>query len=75
MLFRSIIYNSLPYGLLGYRDVLLEMGLYRFLLSFTLESPGRTKEVAEAFQKAYIQGQQVSGEFSFTKGHMKRGVE
>ena len=71
----NIIYNSLPYGLLGYRDVLLEMGLYRFLLSFTLESPGRTKEVAEAFQKAYIQGQQVSGEFSFTKGHMKRGVE
>ena len=68
------MYNSLPYGLAGYRDTLLKMGLSRFLLSFTLESGAETKKTAEAFLLAYEQGIVQEG-VSFTRGHMKRGVE
>ncbi len=70
----NVVYNSLPYGLLEYRDALLKMGLSRFLLSFTLESGGQTRKTAEAFLLAYEQGIVQEG-FSFTRGHMKRGVE
>ncbi len=70
----NIVYNSLPYGLPGYRDTLLKMGLSRFLLSFTLESGEETKKTAEAFLLAYEQGIVQEG-VSFTRGHMKRGVE
>lgn len=66
----NIIYNSLPYGLPGYQDTLRGMGLYRYFLSFTLESGAQTRKVAEAF----LRGQGPEG-FTFTKGHMKRGVE
>lgn len=70
----NVVYNSLPYGLPEYQDSLLKMGLHRFLLSFTLESGEETRRTAEAFLLAYRQGTVQEG-FSFTKGHMKRGVE
>ncbi len=70
----NIIYNTLPYGLLEYKEALQRMGLHRFFLSFSLENPAETKKVMEAFQKAYGQGEVTQG-FSFTKGHMKRKVE
>ncbi len=72
----NIIYNSLPYGLLEYRETLQKMGLYRFFLSFTIESHEQTRRVAQAFWEAYGQGAKVAADsFSFTKGHMKRKVE
>lgn len=70
----NILYNSLPYGLLEYQKSLSEMGLYRFFLSFTLESAEETRKTAEAFIRAYGKGMAQEG-FSYTKGHMKRGVE
>ncbi len=70
----NILYNSLPYGLLEYKERLVRMGLYRFFLSFTLEDPKRTRKVVDAFLQAYRK-ENVRGDFSFTKGHMRRGVE
>lgn len=70
----NAVYNSLPYGLLEYKDTLLRMGLHRFYLSFTLESGEETRRTAEAFLLAYERGIVQEG-FSFTRGHMKRGVE
>lgn len=70
----NVVYNSLPYGLLEYKQVLQKMGLRRFFLSFTLESPSEAQEVAGAFIQAYGQGWAGEG-FSFTKGHANRGVE
>lgn len=70
----NIIYNSLPYGLPGYREILQGMGLHRFFMSFTVEDGACTEKVAHAFVRSYIQGGRIEEEFSFTKGHMKRGV-
>ena len=50
------------------------MGLDRAFLSFTVEDAARTESVAQAFIRAYVQGERIEEEFSFTKGHMKRGV-
>ncbi len=70
----NVIYNSLPYGLPGHKEILQGMGLDRAFLSFTVEDAARTESVAQAFIRAYVQGERIEEEFSFTKGHMKRGV-
>lgn len=70
----NIIYNSVPYGLLKERDRIKALGFSHLRLSFTLESSREMKGILRDFI-GYYKGKSVPGEYSFTKGHYKRGVE
>ncbi len=72
----NVIYNSLPYGLLKEAEEVKELGFLYLRLSFTLESPGEVRRIAEDFLECY-KGCKVTPNkhYTLTKGHFKRGVE
>ena len=70
----NIIYNSLPYGLLGEHERVRALGVSSIRLSFTLETPEETGKILEDFKAAY-RGGAVLHQYEFTKGHFKRGAE
>lgn len=70
----NVIYNSVPYGLLKEKSHVKELGFSHLRLSFTLESPEEIKGILKDFIGCY-EGEITPGEYFFTKGHFKRGVE
>lgn len=70
----NIIYNSIPYGLLGEAKQIKELGIDKIRLSFTMEKTEEALKICRDFVNAYGKGRKVSpGEY--TKGHFKRGAE
>ena len=70
----NIIYNSIPYGLLGEARQIKELGIEKIRLSFTIEETDEALKICRDFVSAYRKGKKVSaGEY--TKGHFKRGAE
>lgn len=70
----NIIYNSIPYGLLGEARQIKELGIEKIRLSFTIEEADEALKICRDFVSAYRKGKKVSaGEY--TKGHFKRGAE
>lgn len=70
----NIIYNSIPYGLLGEARQIKELGIEKVRLSFTIEEADEALKICRDFVSAYRKGKKVSaGEY--TKGHFKRGAE
>ena len=70
----NIIYNSIPYGLLGESRQIKELGIEKVRLSFTVEKADEALKICRDFVNAYEKGKKVSpGEY--TKGHFKRGAE
>lgn len=70
----NIIYNSIPYGLLGEAEQIKELGIDKVRLSFTMEKTEEALKICRDFVNAYGKGRKVSpGEY--TKGHFKRGAE
>ncbi len=70
----SVIYNSLPYGLWKELGSVCEMGFTHLRLSFTIESPRKTEEIARSYTGSW----EMAGYFAedtLTKGHYNRGVE
>ena len=70
----NIIYNSLPYGLLKERRQVEALSPASLRLSFTVETPAEAVEVFRAFRKVYHENGNPA-EYTFTKGHFKRGAE
>ena len=70
----NIIYNSIPYGLLGEAGQIKALGINKVRLSFTMEKVDEALKICRDFVTAYRKGKKVSpGEY--TKGHFKRGAE
>lgn len=70
----NVIYNSLPYGLLKEAGDVQKLKTAGLRMAFTIESGKETKELLQAFLDTYLYQRQAP-EYSFTKGHWKRGVE
>ena len=70
----NIIYNSLPYGLLKEKKQVEAIAPSSVRLSFTMETPEEAREIFRAFRKVYHENGSP-GDYPFTKGHFKRGVE
>lgn len=72
----NIIYNSIPLGLLKEADRVKNMNFMRLRLSFTIEEQKDVKNRIKEFYQAYFGGETPDLPVnSFTKGHLKRGVE
>ncbi|MDO5335943.1 MAG: DUF3656 domain-containing protein [Eubacteriales bacterium] len=66
--------NSLPLGLLKEREQVERLGPEGARLMFTLENGEEVRKLANEFVQVYKYGKNA-GEYEFTKGHFKRGVE
>ena len=71
----SVIYNSLPLGLVKEADEIRFMHPAAVRLNFTIETLEETKEIAAAFAGTYCKGIAVPAEQEYTKGHFRRKVE
>ena len=71
----SVIYNSLPLGLVKEADEIRSMHPAAVRLNFTIETLEETKEIAAAFAGTYCKGIAVPAEQEYTKGHFRRKVE
>ena len=71
----SVIYNSLPLGLVKEADEIRSMHPAAVRLNFTIETLEETKEIAVAFAGTYCKGIAVPAEQEYTKGHFRRKVE
>lgn len=71
----SVIYNSLPLGLVKEADEIRSMHPAAVRLNFTIETLEETKEIAAAFAGTYCKGIGVPAEQEYTKGHFRRKVE
>ncbi|MCR5053351.1 MAG: U32 family peptidase [Lachnospiraceae bacterium] len=65
----NVIYNGIPYEILGEKENLQKMGFAGFKIDFTIENERKTSEILNAFKT----GQKISGDR--TGGHYGRGVE
>ena len=70
----NIIYNSLPYGLLGEAKKVLALGMQSLRISLTMESSEETERILDEFLGVYYHNR-IPAERNFTKGHFKRGAE
>lgn len=68
------ILNSLPLGLLKEREQVESLGCAGVRLMFTLEKGEEVRKLANEFVQVY-KYRKYAGEYDFTKGHFKRGVE
>ncbi len=77
----SVIYNSVPTGLLEEAQQILEEGFESLRLNFTCETKEEVKNLLDVFVGAYgLKNKNVKKKNpkempEFTKGHFKRGVE
>ena len=72
----STIYNASPLMLLGMEDVVKKLGPSALRLQFTTEGPGQVARCLRAYADRFRYGLQVEPPCqTFTRGHMKRGVE
>lgn len=72
----NTIYNPAPTSLLGYEALAGKLGAAFLRMAFTVENEAMTKELLEAFSKAFVHGEPVEAPYKdFTRGHFKRGVE
>lgn len=72
----NTIYNPLPLSLLGYERAVEKMGISNVRLAFTVETAKETKDVLNAFSRAFLEGEESEEPVKdFTRGHFKRGVE
>ncbi len=71
----NVIYNYLPLNLIGRLDNMKKNGLAgAYRIEFTMESGEETLNIIDSY-KAYLGGNEVKTEGSFTSGHYKRGVD
>ena len=71
----NIIYNSIPYGLLKDYKRVLPLAGGGIRISFTIEDPGRTREIFRIFRDVYVKGKEPGKDLTLTRGHFRRGVE
>ncbi len=78
----NIVYNTVPLSLLREREQVEKLGVGSYRISFTLESPGRVREILEEFLRVYSPGfsglspsRELFREQGFTRGHFSRGVQ
>lgn len=72
----NTIYNQVPLSLFDNRRELDTLKPESLRLSFTVESPEKTKAIAGAFVSKFLLGEEEAWTFGdFTRGHFKRGVE
>lgn len=72
----NTIYNQVPLSLYGNKKELDALKPQGLRLSFTIETPERAAEIADAFAEKFIRGREAAYGFGdFTRGHFKRGVE
>lgn len=72
----NTVYNQVPLSLYDNKKELDALKPGGLRLSFTIESPEKTAEIAKAFAEKFAEGRDSAYEFGdFTRGHFKRGVE
>ena len=72
----NVIYNTAPLYLADQPETMEGLRTRKIRLDFSGEEAAETRQVAEAYYKAWICGEKVScpGK-EYTRGHMKRGVK
>lgn len=73
----TVVYNSLPTGLLQESRAVAHLGCRSGRLVFTDETPDLTEQIIQAYGSVFAEGKEPSGEASLppaTKGHFRRGV-
>ena len=71
----NVVYNSVPLGLLKEAEAVKKLSPRSVRLSFSFESAGETKEIAEQFLQAYLHGSVPETDREYTRGHFRRRVE
>lgn len=71
----SVIYNSLPLGLVKEANEIRQLHPAAVRLNFTIETLEETKEIARSFADLYFAGILPAKEREYTKGHFHRKVE
>ena len=73
--FYSVIYNSLPLGLVKEADEIRFMHPAAVRLNFTIETLEETKEIAAAFAGTYCKRIAVTAEQEYSKGQFRQKVK
>lgn len=72
----NVVYNPDPLSLLGLESQVERLGPAVLRLQFSVEDASRTDGVIRAYVEHFLYGKDTPAPFtSFTRGHMKRGVE
>lgn len=72
----NVIYNADPLSLLGNAKEAARLTPKSLRLSFTLEDAGTVKQTIRQFADVFCHGKEAEPlKGTFTKGHLKRGVE
>lgn len=71
----SLIYNSVPLSLISEAESVSGLGFKRYRASFVFEKPEEVSRIINEIAEAFKTGVRRTEDFSFTKGHFRRGVE
>ena len=71
----NTIYNSDIYLTFDLAKQLKNLGVKEFRLDFTLETKDETLKILREYKSAFIEGNPFYAGETYTKGHLKRGVE
>ena len=72
---QSITYNSVPLSLLSEAAEVKRLGFKSVRLALTIENTIEAEEIIKKAVRAFKHGDEIKEDFSFTKGHFRRGVE
>ena len=71
----SLIYNSVPTSLISEAENAGKLGFRRYRAALSFESPEAAVKIIKNAADAFKRGIRCEEDFSFTKGHFRRGVE
>lgn len=71
----NTIFNGKKYIAFDMKDELSSLGTKEYRLDFTVEDYKETREILEAYKETFFNNGMVHFNESYTKGHLKRGVE
>ncbi len=73
----NLLYNNITYSLHGMFDDVKKLDPQALRFCFTNEDPDTIEGIIDHFAGEYIEGKRISfpGADSFTRGHLKRGIE
>ncbi|NBK92734.1 U32 family peptidase [bacterium 1XD21-13] len=72
----NVIYNCEPLSLLGNKKEVEHIAPKSIRISFTVEKPAQIQNILKQYVEVFFQNKEARApEGSFTRGHLKRGVE
>ncbi len=72
----NVIYNPDPLVLFGEKEALERLNPGRLRFQFTKESRAEMETVFQRFRKCFYDGQKPDAfDWSYTKGHFRRGIK